>query len=105
MVSTGAIDTGGHAEVQDADPRFTICASKALLDAMNVRTDVKNISALESYDDQGGAARRIRVKVASHAINSLTGILRRFTWGEVMKVFFSRVHEATGRLVIESSRE
>ncbi len=94
-ISTGTIDTGARAEIRHVDPRFTVGACYALLRAINIHVDLEAISISEASDANGNVSRSVKVSVSRKDVNRLVGIPRRFTWqGEVMRIMFSKSHDA-----------
>ena len=94
-ISTGTIDTGARAEIRHVDPRFTVGACYALLRAINIHVDLAAISISEASDANGNVSRSVKASVSRKDVNRLVGIPRRFTWqGEVMRIMFSKSHDA-----------
>ena len=67
-LSVGIIDSGAKAEIRDVDPRFTTGTCKALLSALGVWVDSKNISIDEVFDSEGVASRTMSVNVSKKMI-------------------------------------
>ena len=94
-LSTGTIDVGATAEIQNVDPRFSTAACHTLLSVLGIWIDSNSISLTEVYDAQGVASRTLRVKAPRSEIDRLVQIPRRCVWeGERLKVTFSKVTDA-----------
>ena len=88
-LSIGVIDSGAKAEIRSVDPRFTTGACKALLSAMGIWIDCRNILISEVFDSEGSTSRTLTVNVSKNDINRLVRFSRSFKWhDEHMRVLF-----------------
>ena len=64
-LSTGIIDSGAKAEIRNVDPRFTTGTCRALLSAVGIWVDSKNILIAEVFDSEaeGTGSRTMSVSV------------------------------------------
>ena len=82
-LSIGVIDSDAKAEIRSVDPRFTTGACKALLSAMGIWIDCRNILISEVFDSEGSTSRTLTVNVSKNDINRLVRFSRSY-----MRVLF-----------------